>query len=175
MTEDTKDVEVIEGLSALVDVDEDAGEPAVYEVGYHLLSSVSEDALEKEAGAITEAVTTLGAEVVGERSPVEIDLAYPINKKIDGKREEFGSAYFGWVAFELAASDIEKVKEALDQNSNILRYLITQTSRDQVAATLADPSLDVGVPEPEVEVEEVVGADTASKPTPQETEEEEKT
>ena len=168
MTEDTKDVEVIEGLSALVDLDDDAGEAAIYEVGYHILSTVSEDSLENEAKTITDALTKLGAEVVGERSPASVDLAYPINKKIDGKREEFDSAYFGWVAFSLGSSDIEKVKEALDTNANVLRFLITKTSRDQVAAILADPSLDALTPEPEeveteAEVGEVVGADTAGE------------
>lgn len=160
MTEDTNDVEIIEGLSDLVDVDEEAGEPAVYEIGYHLLSTISKDALEKEVGALRDAISGLGGEVVGERLPVSVELAYSIDKEVSGKRESFTEAYFGWAAFELSASDIEKVKEVLDQNDSILRFLITKTSRDQVAAILADPSMDTGTPEPEVEVEEVVGADT---------------
>lgn len=159
MTEDTKDTEVIEGLSALVDLDDDAGDAAVYEVGYHILSTVPENGLEKEVSSITDVLSKLNAEVVGERFPVQIELAYPIDKKINGKREEFSQSYFGWIAFSLDSSDVEKVKEALDTNENILRFLISKTSRDQVAAVLADPSLDVGVPEPEVEVEAVVGAD----------------
>lgn len=160
MTENTNDVEVIEGLSALVDVDEDAGEPGVYEVGYHLLPTVSENALEEEHKKIA----GLFGEVIGERTPSEITLAYAIDKKVDGKRETFEKAYFGWVAAELPASDVSKIKEALDANNSLLRFLITKTSRDQVAATLADPSLDAGAPEPEVEVEEVVGADTEEEP-----------
>lgn len=178
MTDETKDVEVIEGLSALVDLDDDTAESTVYEVGYHILPTVAEDSLERESSAITDAITKVGGEVVGNRAPMQIDLAYSVDKKIDGKREVFDSAHFGWIAFELSASDIEKVKESLDKNSNILRYLITKTSRDQVAATLADPSLDVGAPEPEVETEELADTEdsdeSADTEVVQEPEEEEK-
>lgn len=161
---DTKEMtqtdESFEDLSELVAADADSSEPQVYELGYHILPTVSEDELEKEVNAITEVLKSVNADFVGERFPAQVTLAYPIDKKIDGKREEFTSAYFGWIAFEIKGSDVHSVHDALASNENVLRFILTKTSRDQVAAVMADPGLDVGAPEPETEVEEVVGADT---------------
>lgn len=171
-TEEMNDTDIAD-LSAIVDVDDEAGEPGIYEVGYHLAPTLSEDAVEKEAAAIAALVSKEGAGIIGERTPAQINLAYPIGKKIDGARQEFKTSYFGWVAFEVPASALIKIKETLDAHEHILRFIITKTSKDQVAAIIADPALDVGAPEPDIEVEAVVGADAEGEVVPG-TEEEDK-
>ena len=137
-------------LSGLVDVSEEEAEGEVYEVGYHLLPSVNENALEAEAAQIKSAVTKLGGEVLGERTPALINFAYALGKRVDGKLQKFSNGYFGWVAFSLTPGALKEIKEVLDAHENVLRYLIVKTSRDQVAAIMADPTLDVGAIEPEV-------------------------
>lgn len=121
----------------MVDVDEDKGvEPAVYEVGYHLLPTIAEDELGKAVQAVTEALKATGADFVGERFPAKLELAYPIVKRVNDKKTPFMNAYFGWIAFVLPKSSIANVKQFMDKNPNVLRYLIVRTSRDAVAAAM---------------------------------------
>lgn len=164
--EETKNTEEFADLSALVDVDDEEGTQGVYELGYHLVSTIPEDGLEAEVAKITAAIEKVGAQSVGDRPAARIALAYPLDKKIEGKKQVFNEAYFGWIAFEVSASAITDLKTALDANENVLRYMIVQISKDQVAVTLADQSLDV-VGAEEVSEEEsesgegtVVGTDT---------------
>jgi ribosomal protein S6 len=123
-------------------VDDETAEPVVYEIGYHILP-ISEEEVHAEVNVITEALKKLNAEFVGEKLPVRLDLAYTIEKKIDGVNRRFDSAYFGWVAFAIPASTIGEVKAAMDHDQNILRSIIVKTSREAVAANLADPTVDI--------------------------------
>lgn len=152
-----------EAEGGLIDMGEaDEAEGRVYELGYHILPSVATSDLEGEVETISKTLKKLKAEVVAERPPRLIDLAYTIEKKIDGVNRRFDTAYFGWVAFELPADTIAELKSAMDTNPVILRHLIIKTDRDAVAASLADSAADVaGVDEvatpeaaPEVEVKE---------------------
>jgi ribosomal protein S6 len=122
---------------------ERGAEPTVYELGYHILPTLSEEAVQQEVNAITEVLKSLNVEFVAEKLPVRLDLAYTIEKKIDGANRRFESAYFGWVAFTLQANQIGAVKTAMDHDLNILRYLIVKTSRDAVAANMAEPTVDI--------------------------------
>ncbi|PIR85014.1 hypothetical protein COU15_02910 [Candidatus Kaiserbacteria bacterium CG10_big_fil_rev_8_21_14_0_10_45_20] len=128
--------------------------PSVYEIGFHLLPTLEEASVANEVATITEMLNKLNIEMVGERFPVKIPLAYTMDKKIDGTIRHFDEAYFGWIAGVLTATAIEEVKGALDAHPQVLRYLITKTSKDAVLATLNDPSLDIGAVEEE-ETEEV--------------------
>lgn len=132
----------------------------VYEVGYHILPTVAEDALESEVNKVTDLLKKLDADFVGERFPAKVQLAYGIETKIDGSRRTFDSAYFGWVAFELKPSALSKIEDTLKSHENILRYVVIKTSRDAVAATMADPGLDVGSPKRE---EEEVSAEVSDE------------
>lgn len=163
--------ESFEDLSDLVAADADSSEPQVYELGYHIVPTVPDNELEQEVNAITETLKSVQADFVGERFPAQVHLAYPIDTQTEGKREAFTTAYFGWIAFEINAADVSTVHDALAARERVLRFIIAKTSRDQVAAVMADPGLDVGAPEPETEVEAVVGADTEGAEEPQEKEE----
>lgn len=126
------------------DVETDRGaEPTVYELGYHILPTVSEEGVQAEINVITEALKKLNADFIAEKLPVRTDLAYTFEKKIDGINRRFDSAYFGWVAFALPANQIGEVKAAMDKDANILRFIIVKTSRDAVAASLAEPAVDI--------------------------------
>lgn len=162
-TEELNEV-VAADLSSLMEAEEGTESVNVYEFGYHLTPTLSEDEAAKEASLFGNILKKHGAEVIGERTPREVRLAYAIEKKIGGARESFTTALFGWVAFEAPVSKISSIKEAFETHEQIIRFIITKTSRDQVAAVLADPSLDVGAPEPEVEVEAVIGADSEGVP-----------
>jgi ribosomal protein S6 len=110
--------------------DETEGELRVYEVSYLLLSFITEEDVPREVGRLKEQV---GGTVFSEESPKLMKLAYSMFKVIANKKTKFDNAYFGWVKFEGEAGDISKVKKALENNENILRFLILKTTKESVA------------------------------------------
>jgi ribosomal protein S6 len=143
------------------DTAEDDSVLSIYEVGYHFLPDLSEEALTTAVAALQKLLADNGASVVGERPPVKIPLAYTLTKRLAGKILRFDEANFGWVAFEMPRENIAHIKESLDANASVLRYLIVKTDRDEVAAALSGavahlPTVhatgDIGKPKRENEV-----------------------
>lgn len=140
----------------MVDIgdDDEPDQTAVYEVGYHLLPTLSEEGVVAEVEKITNALKEAKADFVGERFPAKMGLAYPITKKIDDKKMRFDSAYFGWVAFEIVKTELAAIQSAFFGNPAILRYLIVKTDREAIAAAMtgavAAPG-DIGKPKREEE------------------------
>ncbi len=112
------------------------GEPQVYEIGYHFLPTLSDEAVQTAVKDLTNFLQGQGAQFVGEKLPQKIDLAYPIEKRVSGQRTPFSSAYFGWVAFEIEPRATHTVKQFMDTNQNILRYLLVSTTKDEVTAVM---------------------------------------
>ena len=108
----------------------------VYEVGFHLVPSTPE----AEVGAAVERVRTLlgDAERIAEGYPQKMTLAYTLERAEAGKREKFTQSYFGWIKFALAAQDereaIPALSAALRADKQVLRFLIIETVREDVAA-----------------------------------------
>ena len=121
----------------VVDTGGDESPTAVYEIGYHLLPTLSEEEVPKEVSKLMDVLKAENATFVGERFPSKIQLAYPMAKRVNSKRTNYDSAYFGWVAFEVPREAIVRLKPLLDGNQNILRYLIVVTDREAVAAALS--------------------------------------
>jgi ribosomal protein S6 len=111
-------------------------EPAVYEVGYHLLPTLSGDEAGAAAKDLGKFLAKEGAKTVGEKEPELIDLAYAIEKRLGGKRTEFKTAYFGWVAFRVSPAALVTIKKFMDTNPSVLRSLIIATSEEEVTAFL---------------------------------------
>lgn len=120
-----------------VDTGDNESPSSVYEIGYHLLPTLSEEEVPQVVSKLMDALKAEGAVFVGERFPSQIELAYPIAKRTNSKNTNYESAYFGWVAFEVAREAILRMKPALDSNPNILRYLVVVTDRDAVAAAMS--------------------------------------
>lgn len=126
-----------EGLAGILEADEtkDRG-PSVYEVGYHLLPSLSDDEVQAWVKDLTSFLKKQEANFVGEKMPEKIDLAYAIERRVEGRFQAVRSAYFGWVAFELEPRCIADVKKFMDTNGSVLRFLITTTTADEVKAVM---------------------------------------
>jgi ribosomal protein S6 len=134
---DTKVVDTeIEEVGA-VDTGDTESLSSVYEIGYHLLPTLSEEEVPQVVSSIMDSLKAEGATFVGERFPSQIELAYPIAKRVASKKTNYESAYFGWVAFEVSRDAILRMKNLLDGNVNILRYLIVVTDKDAVAAAMS--------------------------------------
>lgn len=111
-----------------------ASDLVVYEVGFHIIPSVSEEAVPAETATVKSVLVSAGASVFASGDPELIALAYPMTKKIANKNHVFDSAYFGWMKFEADPASIMSIKTALDGNANILRYLILKTTKDVTPA-----------------------------------------
>lgn len=105
-------------------------EPRIYEVGYHILPSVSPEEVPQESAKIKEAIISFGGVLVSEEEPAVRSLEYPISKTVANKRAWFASAYFGWIKFEAESSAPAALKKFLEENEMVLRFLIVKTVRE---------------------------------------------
>jgi len=110
-------------------------EKTIYEIGYNLLPTISEEEVAKEVGKIKEKITSLGGEVISDEYPKQIKLAYEMSKEIDNKNVWFTSAYFGWVKFEIDTAVVSDVKKMADTNLNFLRFILIKTVRENTLYT----------------------------------------
>lgn len=110
----------------------------LYELSFLVLPSVDEKDIEKEFDTIKKNVTDVGGDVNSEEAPQKIDLQYEMVKKIEGKNKKFGNAYFGWVRFEVEPQNLESLKEEIEKNKNILRYLLVLVDKDSFIPTGRD-------------------------------------
>lgn len=99
-------------------------EPKIYEIGYLLTPIIPQDALaENVARAFKTPIDELGGVVTSEMDPSMIRLAYTIKKNVGNKKERFSDAYFGALRFKLLPEKMLALKEMLDKNEKVIRYL----------------------------------------------------
>lgn len=116
----------------------------VYELGYHIVSTVAEENLPKEVEALKAIVLSDGGSLVSEGEPKLINLAYSMTKSVADIKKTFNTAYFGWLKFETKSELMPAIKKAVDANPNILRYLLIKTVRENTLYTPKLNSLKVG-------------------------------
>lgn len=102
----------------------------VYEVGFHIVPSVEEGKIAAEVESIKSYIEKQHGVFIEEEFPKKIALAYTITKDTDDKRQKFDKAYFGWIKFEMKTENIINIKDYMDKNKNILRFLIIKTVRE---------------------------------------------
>lgn len=102
----------------------------VYELAVHLLPNLSEDETAKGVADLKTLIEKGGGTIISEEQPALMQLTYTMVKKQEGKNAKFGSSLFGVLKFDIAASSLASIKEEIDINKNILRYLIIKTVRE---------------------------------------------
>lgn len=115
-------------------------EPRIYELGYHLVPTLSEEQIPKASGAVRGMIERISKDIIAEELPVFIDLAYTIVKTIEHKNKRFDEAYFGWVKFEANPESIALLEEALKKDENVLRYIVVKTLRENTFISKKFPS-----------------------------------
>jgi ribosomal protein S6 len=115
---------------------EDKGERLVYEVGYHLVPTLSEEEVALRVGDIQKLVSSNDGSVIAEEFPQMMDLAYTMRKALAGKWESFDQAYFGWIKFDMVPRDAMTVEEELRTYDFILRHILVKTVRE---STISEP------------------------------------
>jgi ribosomal protein S6 len=109
----------------------DSSEKApVYEVGFHIVPTVAEPEV---AAVVAKIKSALGAaEIIKEEAPRKMALAYTIERSVEGKRERYAEAYFGFIKFAAEPAAVPLLQEALRGMREILRFIIISTVREDV-------------------------------------------
>ena len=109
----------------------------VYEIGFHIVPTVGEEGV----SAVVESIRKeLGdAEIISEGFPKKITLAYQVDLPAGrqgadaGKREKYTESYFGHIKFAMQREGITAFTEAMRVMQPILRFLIIETVREDIA------------------------------------------
>ena len=150
------------GAKIMEDVNNDVEvNSRVYEVGYLLVPTLSEEEIPAMYGNLKELVSSFGGKIISDDMPRMISLAYSMPKVLQNIRHKFDSAYFGWVKFFMDADKILDLKKKLDFDQNLIRFLIIKTVKENTIATKRFMHKDVAHKKPlytkkEGESEEVV-------------------
>jgi ribosomal protein S6 len=116
-------------------------EERIYEIGFHLISSIAEENIPAEFDKIKAVLAKEKAIIISEEAPKLRPLAYAIKKAFGGSYKTFDKAYFGFIKFELPeGGDITLVDTALKNNESVLRYLVIKTVREN---TMYSPKISV--------------------------------
>lgn len=116
-------------------------EEKIYEVGYHIVSSVSEENLPLEVEKIKGYLVKEKAIIISEEAPKLRPLAYSIKKKFGGTYKTFDKAYFGFIKFELGEEgDVRNIDLSLKNNESVLRHIVIKTVREN---TMYSPKITV--------------------------------
>lgn len=114
-------------------------ENRVYELGFHIVSSIPEEKVPAEVAIIKDVLTTNGAVILSEDFPKLKNLAYTMTKVVGAKHLKFNTAYFGWVKFEINPEAIDVVKKAVEKSDAIVRFLIVKTVKESTMSAIKPP------------------------------------
>lgn len=103
-------------------------EVPVYEVGFHLIPTISEEAVSSTVEKIRSVLKS--AEVISEQFPARMPLAYTVERSVQGKREKYTESYFGFIKFAAEREVAPALTEALRGMKEILRFIVISTSRE---------------------------------------------
>lgn len=111
----------IEEIKDIIEENVEA-DPKLYEIGYLLTPLIPVDKLADEVNLVRSAIEKEKGLITDEETPKNRQLAYEIKK--------FNMAYFGWIKFMARPDAIEGLKKNLEENGNILRFLILSAMQE---------------------------------------------
>ena len=113
----------------------------IYEVGYHIVSSVAEEQIPAEVEKIKAFLAKEKAVIISEEAPKLRPLAYSIKKAFGSTYKTFDKAYFGFIKFALGETgDIRNIDLSMKNSESVLRYLVIKTVREN---TMYSPKITV--------------------------------
>lgn len=101
----------------------------LYELGINLVPTL-EGKIDAAFEGIKSIITNNGGTITADSKPALIDLAYTMGKNIDSKWYRYNTAYFGWVKFTAQGEAVNDIKEELDVEADVLRYMVLKTTPD---------------------------------------------
>jgi len=106
----------------------------VYELGYLLVPTISEENVPVVFGNLKELVSSLGGVAISDEMPKRLPLAYAMAKVMANVRNKFNTAYFGWIKFMMDSDKVLELKKKLDLDPNIIRFLLLKTVKENTIA-----------------------------------------
>jgi ribosomal protein S6 len=106
----------------------------VYELGYLLVSTLSEEEVPAIFGNLKELIASFGGVTISDEMPKMMTLAYAMVKVLANIRNKFNTAYFGWIKFTMDSGKVLELKKKLDLDPNIIRFLILKTVKENTIA-----------------------------------------
>ncbi len=107
----------------------------IYELGYLLLPTISEEDIPISYGNLKELILSLSGEIISDEIPKIIPLAYSMKKVTSNVYNKFNTAYFGWTKFIMDSQKVLELKKHLDLDPNFIRFLILKTVKENTIAT----------------------------------------
>ena len=98
-----------------------------YETGYLLTPLLPENKVMEEVSALRKIIEDNNGFIMSEDHPKMQKLAYPIKQN--------NSAYFGRIKFYVKSEMVDKVKESFEKNDKAIRFLITESGKEQSRQT----------------------------------------
>lgn len=102
----------------------------IYEVGYHLMPTVSESEISKLVVRIRTIIEEKRGNIISEEMPKEQTIAYEIAANTSSKKQKFDKSCFGWIKFEADNSSVSGIKKALEEVAEIMRFILIKTVRE---------------------------------------------
>jgi ribosomal protein S6 len=109
----------------------DMDELQIYEVGFLLSPLISGEKIAEEGGVLKEAIERVGGFITGTGEPKMQALAYTITKRVQGGKQTFKDAYFGWLKFKMLPEHAPAVKAEFEKNENIVRFVIIKSEEEK--------------------------------------------
>ncbi|MBI5817125.1 MAG: 30S ribosomal protein S6 [Candidatus Yonathbacteria bacterium] len=143
--------------------DEKEINPRIYELGFLFVPTIDENAVLGEASRIKGVIESCGGLLISDENPKSITLAYPIDKRVSGKRKSFTTAYFSWIKFHADPSAVATLKKHMEDDQTVMRFLIIKTVKEN---TLIQKRSFTGVRGKKKEVTETKGEKPKEEVTP---------
>jgi ribosomal protein S6 len=112
----------------------DEQEIASYELAYHILPTVAEGEVTTVESELKDLITKAGGQIFDTEEAERFELAYEIDKYLEGRYRKFTSAYFGWTRFKLAPVALANLTEHVDEHKQLLRFLLVRLTKVEEAS-----------------------------------------
>lgn len=106
-------------------------EPQIYEVSYLVVPTQSSEEAAQKGVDIKNNIQDNNGKVLYEEKIKILDLAYQMSQIISNKKQTYESAYFGCIRFNLQKEKIKNIKDILDKDNDIIRFLIIKTKKEK--------------------------------------------
>ncbi|MDO8728774.1 MAG: 30S ribosomal protein S6 [bacterium] len=107
-----------------------AEELTVYELGFLILPSISENKLSDVTNAIRKVIKSEGGIEIDAEEPFKEALAYSMSKTIGASHYVVNDAYMGWIKFESDRAKVSAIKANIEKVEEILRFLLIKAPRE---------------------------------------------
>lgn len=102
----------------------------VYELGYHIVPTIPEEHVPEEVTKIRDIIEKKKGIVIADEHPRHTKLAYEMTKMIANKKYKYNEGYFGWIKFQMEPQAAVALKKDLDDNDNVIRFLLIKTVKE---------------------------------------------